>query len=78
MRDKDRRVGGLPSEKQIGAGFGETERRCDGVVVLCDQCSGWLALAGHDLGERESEHKERKRAEKRRGWGWPTEGGSGQ
>ncbi len=31
----------------------------------------WLGLAGHELGERESEQKERKRAENRPGcWGW--------
>ena len=29
VRDRDRRVGGLPSEKQIGAGIGATERRWD-------------------------------------------------
>ena len=37
------------------------ERRCDGgmmgLMVLCDRCSGWLGLAGHGLGERESEQR---------------------
>ena len=34
---------------------------------LCDRCDGLARLAGHELGERESEQKERKRAENGQG-----------
>jgi hypothetical protein len=47
-------------------------------VRLYDRCAGWLGLAGHELGERESKQRERKRVVKRPvwlgvaqdGWGW--------
>ena len=35
---------------------------------LCDRCDGLARLAGHELGERESEQKERKRAENGQAW----------
>jgi hypothetical protein len=42
-------------------------RRCDGGIG--GPLRSVLGLAGHDLGKRESEQRERKRAEKRHGWG---------
>jgi hypothetical protein len=38
--------------------------RCDSAIGV----TGWLGLAGHELGERESEQREKKRAEKRPVW----------
>ena len=48
--------------------------RCDGEIG-CDPWDGVARLAGHELGEGESEQRERKRAEQvgggwRGGWGW--------
>uniref|UniRef100_A0A2N9GMM5 Uncharacterized protein n=1 Tax=Fagus sylvatica TaxID=28930 RepID=A0A2N9GMM5_FAGSY len=64
---------GFKWEKQIGAGMlrwvfaVRSVRRCDGGIGA----TAWLGLAGHELGERESEQRERKRAENRPGcWGW--------
>ena len=37
--------------------------RCDGEIG-CDQWDGVARLAGHELGEGESEQRERKRAER--------------
>ena len=44
-----------------------------GWPLLCDRCDG---LARHELGERESKQRERKRAEKRPVWlgvAWDSE-----
>ena len=55
MRDRDRRVGGLPSEKQIGAGIGVTAQRWDWCDSAIGAQAGWARFG-----------RERKRAEKRR------------
>ncbi len=63
MRDRDRRVGGLPSEKQIGAGMGATERRWDrwSSAIGAQAGSGWLGT----IWAREKVSKEREREQRR-------------
>jgi hypothetical protein len=69
---------------QIYYGRSRSEQGWEGGPLLCDRCdstigaTGWLGLARHELGERESKQRERKRAVKRPvwlgvaqdGWGW--------
>ena len=64
MRNRGRRVGGLVSEKKSVQGSvrrsdGATEGRWDrwSSAIGARAGSGWLGLAGHGLGERESEQR---------------------
>jgi hypothetical protein len=53
-------MGGWAFARAIGATVGS--------VRLCDRCDGVAWLARHELGERESEQRERKRVENGQVW----------